>query len=127
MSRIDARLAELGITLPEPVAPVANYVPFVVSGNQVYISGQVSIGTDGLITGKLGADWKRWGTEQVTSNYLVANAAGTTVLPFPKYGTPDCARAETAFLHFIGSMRFVNSKYETTSRDAIRLLTRAAS
>jgi hypothetical protein len=74
------------------------------------------------MTDKLGADWKRWGTEQVTSNYLVANAAGTVVLPFPKYGTPDCATAETAFFHFIGSMRFINSKYETTSRHAIRLI-----
>ena len=54
MSRIEARLADLGIVLPEPVAPVANYVPFVVSGNLVFISGQVSIGPDGLITGKLG-------------------------------------------------------------------------
>ena len=56
MSQIDARLGELGIVLPEPVAPVANYVPFVVTGNLVFISGQVSIGSDGLITGKLGAD-----------------------------------------------------------------------
>ncbi|WP_375202725.1 RidA family protein [Hyphococcus sp.] len=56
MSRIDTRLAELGIVLPDPVAPVANYVPYVVSGNQVFISGQVSIGANGLITGKLGAD-----------------------------------------------------------------------
>lgn len=54
MSDIDARLAELGITLPEPVAPVANYVPFVRSGNQVFISGQISIGPDGLVTGRLG-------------------------------------------------------------------------
>lgn len=56
MSRIDTQLAELGVILPEPVAPVANYVPYVISGNQVFISGQVSIGADGLITGKLGAD-----------------------------------------------------------------------
>ncbi|MFQ5562918.1 MAG: RidA family protein [Parvularculaceae bacterium] len=56
MSDITARLAELGVELPEPVAPVANYVPFVVSGNLVFISGQVSIGPDGLITGKLGDD-----------------------------------------------------------------------
>ena len=56
MSQIDARLGELGIVLPDPVAPVANYVPFVVTGNLVFISGQVSIGSDGLITGKLGAD-----------------------------------------------------------------------
>ena len=56
MSQIDARLGELGIVLPDPVAPVANYVPFVVTGSLVFISGQVSIGSDGLITGKLGAD-----------------------------------------------------------------------
>lgn len=77
------------------------------------------------MTGKLGDDWKRWGTEQVTSNYLVSNATGTKPLPFPKYGTPDCATGETAFLHFIGSMRFINSKYEATSRQAIRLISSA--
>lgn len=56
MSAIDTRLAELGIDLPDPVAPVANYVPFVQSGNQVFISGQVSIGPDGLVKGTLGDD-----------------------------------------------------------------------
>lgn len=74
------------------------------------------------MTGKLGEDWKRWGTEQVTSNYLIANSAGMQPLPFPKYGTPDCATADTAFFHFIGSMRFINSKYEATSRHAIALI-----
>jgi hypothetical protein len=64
--------------------------------------------------------WASWGTEQVTSNYLVANAPKTSVLPFPKYATPDVMNNETAFLHFIGSMRFINSKYEKTSREAIR-------
>ena len=54
MSDAEARLAQLGITLPEPAAPVANYVPFVRSGNAVYISGQVSLGPDGLVTGVLG-------------------------------------------------------------------------
>lgn len=56
MSTIEAKLKNLGISLPDPVAPVANYVPFVITGNQVFVSGQVSIGTDGLITGKLGDD-----------------------------------------------------------------------
>jgi hypothetical protein len=74
------------------------------------------------MTAKLHDDWKRWGTEQVTSNYLVANAAGTKPLPFPKYGTPDCATADTAFSHFIGSMRFVNSKYAKASSRAIELI-----
>lgn len=54
MSDIDARLAERGITLPEPVKPVANYVPYVKSGHQVFISGQISIGPDGLVSGRLG-------------------------------------------------------------------------
>lgn len=54
MSTIDSRLSELGLELPEPVAPVANYVPFVQSGNQVFISGQISMGPNGLVTGRLG-------------------------------------------------------------------------
>ena len=39
--RIEARLRELGIELPQPATPVANYVPFTTSGNLVVISGQV--------------------------------------------------------------------------------------
>jgi enamine deaminase RidA (YjgF/YER057c/UK114 family) len=46
--RIDARLKELGITLPTPPAPVASYVPTVQSGNLVFTSGQVTVAADGL-------------------------------------------------------------------------------
>jgi enamine deaminase RidA (YjgF/YER057c/UK114 family) len=56
MSVIDQRLAELGVTLPEASAPVANYVPYVVAGGTLYVSGQISRGPDGLIVGKLGRD-----------------------------------------------------------------------
>jgi enamine deaminase RidA (YjgF/YER057c/UK114 family) len=56
MTAIDTRLAELAITLPEPVAPVANYVPFVRTGNQVFISGQISIEDGVLVKGTLGKD-----------------------------------------------------------------------
>ncbi len=56
MSRIEKRLAELGLAIPSPVAPVANYVPFVISGRELFISGQVSMGAGGLIKGRLGAD-----------------------------------------------------------------------
>ena len=52
---IDAKLAEKGIVLPAAPAPAANYVPFVQSGNLVFISGQISANENGLITGKLGA------------------------------------------------------------------------
>ena len=51
---IDERLAQLGLTLPGAPAPAANYVPFVRTGDLVFISGQLSQGPSGLICGKLG-------------------------------------------------------------------------
>ncbi len=54
MNRVETRLAELGLTLPEPNAPVANYVPTVISHGLLYISGQVSSSADGGITGVVG-------------------------------------------------------------------------
>lgn len=55
-SSIEKKLAELGITLPSPKPPIANYVPVVRTGNLLYVSGQVSIDGAGNVTaGKLGA------------------------------------------------------------------------
>jgi enamine deaminase RidA (YjgF/YER057c/UK114 family) len=55
--KIDARLSALGIVLPTPPAPVASYVPYVVSGHLVFISGQVTAAPDGLkYIGIVGAD-----------------------------------------------------------------------
>lgn len=53
---IEARLSELGVTLPDATAPAANYVPYVQTGDTLYVSGQISRNDDGLITGKVGAD-----------------------------------------------------------------------
>jgi enamine deaminase RidA (YjgF/YER057c/UK114 family) len=54
---IDQRLAELGITLPAPAAPVAAYVPAVEQDGLLHISGQISFAEDGsLITGRVGDD-----------------------------------------------------------------------
>jgi enamine deaminase RidA (YjgF/YER057c/UK114 family) len=56
-SAIDSRLTALGVTLPTPAAPAANYVPFVVSHGMLYISGQIPVGPNGLeYIGKLGQD-----------------------------------------------------------------------
>jgi enamine deaminase RidA (YjgF/YER057c/UK114 family) len=58
MGRVEKRLSELGIVLPVAAAPVANYVPFVMTGNLLVISGQICLGADGKIaadhTGKVG-------------------------------------------------------------------------
>lgn len=51
---IESNLAKLGVALPDAPAPAANYVPFVQVGDILYVSGQISNGPDGFITGKLG-------------------------------------------------------------------------
>lgn len=55
--RIETRLAELGITLPTPAAPIANYLPYTVSGSLVVVSGQIPL-RDGKLAyaGKVGAE-----------------------------------------------------------------------
>lgn len=55
MDQYQAAVAKLGLTIPEPASPVANFVPYVITGNLVYISGQVPTidGKDDFI-GKLG-------------------------------------------------------------------------
>lgn len=55
-SAIETRLKSLGVTLPEPVAPVANYVPAIESRGMLYISGQIPVGPAGIqFVGRLGA------------------------------------------------------------------------
>ena len=57
--KIDAHLAYLGITLPTATAPVANYVPYVIAGNLVHISGQITMENGELkFVGKLGKDYQ---------------------------------------------------------------------
>lgn len=60
MSAIEEKLKSLGITLPTPAAPVANYVGAVVAGGFLIVSGQLALGADGKLApehkGKIGAD-----------------------------------------------------------------------
>ena len=52
----ETRLNEMGYTVPDAPAPAANYVPYVIVGDMVYVSGQIAKGDDGLIVGTLGDD-----------------------------------------------------------------------
>ncbi|EPE98530.1 RidA family protein [Rhizobium grahamii] len=54
--QIAARLKEMGISLPEAAAPAANYVSYVISGNLLYISGQLPAENGKITTGHLGKD-----------------------------------------------------------------------
>ena len=60
MSKTEDKLKALGVSLPTPAAPVANYVPFVISGASLVVSGQLPFGPDGKIApghaGKLGGE-----------------------------------------------------------------------
>lgn len=62
---------------------------------------------------QLGQRWTEWGTEQVTSNYVVANSPDAMVLPYPKYACFDLDMdpGEASFLHFIGTNRFDRGVY----------------
>ena len=87
---IDARLAELGIALPEPAAPVASYVPAVEIGGFLYISGQISFVDGKLMTGKIGD------TRTVEDGILAARSCGLMLIAQmkkserrqPRAGTP---------------------------------------
>jgi len=75
---IDKRLAELGIELPDVPVPAANYVPFVRTGNLLYLSGQgPRTGTNEFKTGKVGADvsWEQaYEDARLTGLQLIAVA-----------------------------------------------------
>lgn len=59
----------------------------------------------------LGQVWSEWGTEQFTSNLIVANSPRARVLPHPKYCMPSVRRDDTVFIHFIGYERYLSGLY----------------
>lgn len=71
---IDAKLAELGLALPAPAAPVAAYVPVVVAGGLAHVSGQLPFVDGALVTGRLGE------TVSVEQGYAAARACGLMIL-----------------------------------------------
>lgn len=110
MSKIEARLAELGVTLPNAPAPAANYVPWVISGNMVYISGQISQNANGLIKGKLGADLT------VEQGAEAAKACAVSILAQLKAATGGQIDRMTRLVKLVG---FVNSVADFTDQPKV--------
>lgn len=73
-AEIDAKLAEMGLVLPEPAAPVAAYVPVVVAGGLAYVSGQLPFIDGVLVQGRLGDD------VNTGEGYEAAQACGLMIL-----------------------------------------------
>lgn len=74
--------------------------------------------------------WDRWGSEQLTSNLLIANTEGSVPLAFPKYCSywahPEVEYSESAFVHFIGPYRYANGVYSKSAEEVLRALEGAA-
>ena len=85
---VEAKLAELGLTLPEPAAPVAAYVPVVVANGLAHVSGQVSMQDGVLIRGRLGED------VSLTLGIEAARACGLMILAQLKAALGDLSRVE---------------------------------
>ncbi|MGC2781216.1 MAG: RidA family protein [Bradyrhizobium sp.] len=82
---VEQNLAAQGITLPQPKAPVANYVPFVRTGNLLFVSGQVCLGADGkmIAAGKLG------GGVELDEGYAAAKGCAINLLAQVKAAVGD--------------------------------------
>ena len=87
-AEIEAKLAELGLSLPEPAAPVAAYVPVVIAGGLAHVSGQLPFIDDVLVKGRLGED--------VTAGegYDAARACGLMILAQLKAALGSLSRVE---------------------------------
>lgn len=87
-AEIEARLSELGLTLPAPAAPVAAYVPVVISGGLAYVSGQLPFVEGQLVTGRLGE------TVTVEAGTIAAQACGLMILAQLKAALGSLDRVE---------------------------------
>ena len=108
-SAIEARLSALNITLPDAPAPAANYVPFVRTGNQIFVSGQVSAGPDGFIKGKLGADMS------VEEGAAAARRCGLALIAQARAAVGDLDRIKRV-VKLVG---FVNSTVDFTDQPKV--------
>jgi enamine deaminase RidA (YjgF/YER057c/UK114 family) len=106
---IEAKLAELGLTLPEAVAPVAAYVPVVVAGGLAHVSGQLPFVSGKLVTGRLGED------VSLEAGVQAAQACGLMILAQLKAALGSLSRIERVVK--LGA--FVNSAADFTDQPEV--------
>ena len=101
----EQKLNDMGITLPTPPAPAANYVPYTIAGNILTISGQITMGSDGLeYVGKLGE------TMEVEEGAKAAQLCAVNVLAQAKAALGDLDRIKQV----VKIQGFVNSTPDFT-------------
>ncbi|GAB6066960.1 hypothetical protein JCM13664_02780 [Methylothermus subterraneus] len=71
---------------------------------------------------RLGDKWRAWGSEQVMSNVVIANAPKARVLPHPDYSDCHKMNANTRFIHFVGTCRFQGQRYAQEAKQVLREL-----
>lgn len=107
---IEDRLAEMNITLPKAAAPAANYVPFVISGNHLYISGQIPMGANGLeYIGKLGEN------TSIDDGQAAAKLCAINILAQAKSALGDLGKIK----RLVKLVGFVNSTPDFTDQPKI--------
>jgi enamine deaminase RidA (YjgF/YER057c/UK114 family) len=109
MSDIDTRLAELGLVLPEPAAPVAAYVPVMLAGNVAHVSGQLPFVEGQLVTGRLGED------VELERGIVAAQACGVMILAQLKAALGSLDRVE----QIVKLGGFVNSAASFTDQPKV--------
>jgi enamine deaminase RidA (YjgF/YER057c/UK114 family) len=82
---VEKKLAEIGLTLPTPATPVANYIPYVRVGALLFVSGQICLGADG----KLVAKGKLGGGVSVEDGQKAARACAANLLAHVKSAVGD--------------------------------------
>lgn len=108
-AEIEAKLAALGLVLPEPAAPVAAYVPVVVAGGLAHVSGQLPFVGGKLVTGRLGED------VSLEDGTAAAQACGLMILAQLKAALGSLSRVQQVVK--LGA--FVNSAADFTDQPKI--------
>jgi enamine deaminase RidA (YjgF/YER057c/UK114 family) len=110
MSQFEKKLAEMGVTLPEAPAPAANYVPYVLAGDMLFVSGQIAKEGDTLLTGKLGEDL------DVADGAKAARACAIALLAQVKAA---CGGDLDRLVRVVKLTGFVNSTADFTQQPAV--------